>query len=194
MIVAIVALVVAMVGTGYAASLLPKNSVGTKQIKKNAVTGAKVKNQTLTGKDINVNKLGTVPSANVANGFASFEALHLVGTSGNPPFLSGSKNYPPLSGLSLQPVGFFKDHDGVVHLEGIAEVGAEGSLPGVIFTLPPGFRPENGLTQIYEPLKEKGVFIFGSNVVLSGFDLSGDVYAPSGATALLSGITFRAGS
>src|SRR4051794_6950631 len=36
-----------MGGTGYAALKLPKNSVGSKQIKKNAVTGSKVKNGSL---------------------------------------------------------------------------------------------------------------------------------------------------
>jgi hypothetical protein len=50
-------------GGAYAASHLGKNTVGTKQLKKNAVTGVKVKDGTLTGKDINLAKLGTVPSA-----------------------------------------------------------------------------------------------------------------------------------
>lgn len=42
-LVAIAALMVTFGGAAYAASKLPKNSVGTKQIKNNAVTGAKVK-------------------------------------------------------------------------------------------------------------------------------------------------------
>jgi hypothetical protein len=49
MIVACIALFVALGGTSYAAIKLPANSVGTKQIKKSAVTGVKVKNATLTG-------------------------------------------------------------------------------------------------------------------------------------------------
>jgi Pentapeptide repeats (8 copies) len=52
MIVACVALFVALGGTSYAAIVLPANSVGTKQIKKSAVTGVKVKNATLTGAKI----------------------------------------------------------------------------------------------------------------------------------------------
>jgi hypothetical protein len=51
MVVALVALVIALGGTGYAVTQLPKNSVGTAQIKKNAVTGAKVKNGSLTAVD-----------------------------------------------------------------------------------------------------------------------------------------------
>jgi hypothetical protein len=47
LVVSVVALSVALGGTGYAAIVLPANSVGTKQIKKNAVTTAKVKNGSL---------------------------------------------------------------------------------------------------------------------------------------------------
>jgi hypothetical protein len=43
MIVACVALVVALGGVSYAASVLPKNSVGTVQIKKKAVTASKLR-------------------------------------------------------------------------------------------------------------------------------------------------------
>jgi hypothetical protein len=43
MVVATIALVVALGGTGYAAIVLPANSVGTAQLKNGAVTAAKVK-------------------------------------------------------------------------------------------------------------------------------------------------------
>jgi hypothetical protein len=59
MVVAMLALMVALGGTGYAASQLPKNSVGTKQIKKNAVNSAKVKNRSLLAKDF---KRGQLPA------------------------------------------------------------------------------------------------------------------------------------
>jgi hypothetical protein len=45
--IAYVALFIALGGTAYAAKALPKNSVGTKQLKSNAVTGPKVKNGSL---------------------------------------------------------------------------------------------------------------------------------------------------
>jgi hypothetical protein len=78
LVISLIALFVALGGTGYAALKLPKNSVGSKQLKKNAVTsskikagaitGAKVKNGSLTGADIQLGALGTVPSAtNAAN-------------------------------------------------------------------------------------------------------------------------------
>jgi hypothetical protein len=87
LVVSIIALIVALGGTGYAAITLPKNSVGTKQLKKkavtnrkirnkavtnskirnNAVTGSKVKNDSLTGRDIRESTLGKVPNAHHAD-------------------------------------------------------------------------------------------------------------------------------
>jgi hypothetical protein len=63
MIVALIALFIALGGTSYAAIRLPANSVGTKQLQKNAVTGLKVKNGSLTGADVKLSTLGKVPSA-----------------------------------------------------------------------------------------------------------------------------------
>jgi hypothetical protein len=56
--VAYLALFVALGGTGYAAIKLPANSVGTKQLKKNAVTSAKVKNHSLKASDFKGNLPG----------------------------------------------------------------------------------------------------------------------------------------
>jgi hypothetical protein len=53
MLVALLALFVALGGTGYAALKLPKNSVGSKQIKSNAVTSPKVKARSLRLSDFN---------------------------------------------------------------------------------------------------------------------------------------------
>jgi hypothetical protein len=71
MIVACVALVVALGGVSYAATVLPKNSVGTAQVKKkaitasklrkNAVSGAKVKDGTLTANDFGAGQLPAGP-------------------------------------------------------------------------------------------------------------------------------------
>jgi len=52
LIVATVALFVALGGTSYAVTKLPRNSVGTAQLKANAVTGSKVKNKTLKLADL----------------------------------------------------------------------------------------------------------------------------------------------
>jgi hypothetical protein len=199
-VISIVALVTALAGTGYAALKLPKNSVGTKQLKKNSVTKAKirknavttgkVKKHTLTRSDINLKKLGTVPSAEIANTVPPREGVHPVGGPGEPPFSQGSSNFgavPP--GVNLPPVGFFKDHDEVVHLEGVAKVTGKD---GRIFTLPPGFRPPAGTAEFYEP-GENTIIVLGTNVILGGEDLSGAVISADEA-AVLSGLTFRAAS
>ena len=83
LVVACIALFVALSGFGYAAIKLPRNSVGTKQLKNsavtgkkiakravsgakiapNAVTGDKVADNSLTGADVLESSLGRVPSA-----------------------------------------------------------------------------------------------------------------------------------
>src|SRR3954452_1689379 len=74
MIVAIIALFAALSGSAYAA--LGKNTVGSKQLKQKAVTTGKIANNainsikvapnSLSGEDINLNALGTVPNATSA--------------------------------------------------------------------------------------------------------------------------------
>ena len=54
------ALVFAMGGTGYALTI-PKNSVGSKQLRKNAVTGVKVKNRSLRASDFARGQLPSGP-------------------------------------------------------------------------------------------------------------------------------------
>jgi len=61
MVVAVIALVVALAGTAYAAQTINGGA-----IKKQTIGGGKLKKDTLTGFQINTNKLGTVPFAQVA--------------------------------------------------------------------------------------------------------------------------------
>jgi hypothetical protein len=56
-VVAVMALFLALGGTGYAAMTLPKNSVGTKQLKNGAVTAKKVKAHTLLASDFRPGQL-----------------------------------------------------------------------------------------------------------------------------------------
>src|SRR5579862_499325 len=64
MVVAIVALVVAMTGSAVAGPL--KTLISGSSIKKNSIPGNRLVNHTLTGKQINLKKLGTVPKATSA--------------------------------------------------------------------------------------------------------------------------------
>lgn len=69
-VTATIALFVALGGSAYAATQLPKNSVGSKQLKKGAVTTVKVKDGAITGQKIKLSTLGTVPSAATAGSAA----------------------------------------------------------------------------------------------------------------------------
>ena len=191
-------------GGAYAAGHLGKNSVGTKQLKNNAVTTAKVKKEaitaakvkkgTLTGTQVNASTLGTVPSANIANtanALAPLEAVHLVGAPSEPAFQGGSSNAGSNGPFRLQTAGFYKDHEGIVHLQGFVKVGA-GPVP--IFTLPPGYRPPNGTLLVFEQVSEAPVQIVGSNTNIEGLVLDGAVLGAPGKNAVLEGITFRAES
>jgi hypothetical protein len=64
MVVAIVALVVALSGTAIASAGLVN---GDKVIKENSLSGNRLRNHTVTGKQINLGKLGKVPSARLAD-------------------------------------------------------------------------------------------------------------------------------
>lgn len=186
-----------------AASQLGKNSVGSKQlkknavttakIKKNAVTGAKIKKDAVTGAKIKESTLGTVPSATLADSIPPAEATHFVGAAGEPAFENDSFNLGFSGPLKLASVGFYKDHEGIVHLEGIARVGkATGIAP--IFTLPPGYRPAAGTVVLFEQFGESATLIAGSNTSAEGVSFDGKVIGESEKVAVLDGISFRAAS
>ena len=88
-VTATLALFVALGGTGYAAVTLPRNSVGTKQLRSRAVTASKLKpgavtgrgvrNNSLTDADINEGTLGKVPSAASADHASSADSASTVG-------------------------------------------------------------------------------------------------------------------
>jgi hypothetical protein len=86
-VIAMIALAVALGGTSYAAVVLPAGRVGTKQLKKNAVTSVKVKNGSLLKKDF---KAGQIPAgAKGAKG-----AKGDTGATGPSDAFAGYKNGP----------------------------------------------------------------------------------------------------
>jgi hypothetical protein len=195
-VMATIAVFIALGGASYAAFKLPKNSVGSRQlrknsvtmakIKKNAVNGTKVKDHSLSGADINLGKLGAVPratSADTASTLSPPEAVHLVGTAGEPPFENGSTNFGSEGSLTFSSVGFYKDHEGIVHLEGFAKVDSGPAFVSV-FTLPPGYRPGPGGARAFEEFDE----------LLTIIGADGKVMAKEKGVAALEGIAFRAES
>ena len=200
-VVSVLALFVALGGSAYAFHL-GKNSVGSKQLKKNAVTTAKIKNKavtgakikpgTITGTQVNASTLGTVPVANLANSIAPPETAHLVGGPGEPGFQNKWKNAPPEGPVAANPVGFYKDHEGTVHLQGVAIGGNK-----VVFQLPPGYRPGSGKVVSVPALcggcsgPTETLIIFGSNSGEPGLD--GAVLMDTAVAAIgLDGVSFRA--
>ena len=83
-VVAVVALFIALGGASYAAVKLPKNSVGTKQIKKNAVNSSKVRNGSLLAADFGKDQLPAGPAgATGASGTAGLPgAAGITGSTG----------------------------------------------------------------------------------------------------------------
>src|SRR6478672_10015077 len=181
----ITAFVVLCGASAFAAGQLGKNTVGTKQLKKNAVTAAKVKKNAITtakikgdavtGAKVNESTLGTVPSATLASSLTPHEAVHIVGAPGEPAFENGAHNIPVSGSVNLLPLGFYKDHEGVVHLQGIGEVGKSASGIPTVFTLPAGFRPASGKAAIFEMLTEAPAVVFGGSTNIIGLELSGKV-------------------
>ncbi len=83
------------------------------------------------------------------------EPVHLVGASGQPPFLDRSRNITEEWPFKFAPVGYYKDHDGIVHLTGAAKLGTEGTVKGLIFQLPSGFRPASGGAEVFLGLESR---------------------------------------
>jgi hypothetical protein len=228
-------------GSAFAAKqMLPKNSVGTKQIKNNTITAAKIKNGAVTGakiaagavtgSQIDLDSLGTVPSADssktatsaasaghadnattaghadsattathadsattatradsaatadtatVANAISPPESVRQVGAAGQPAFGPTFGNLP---GFADTTVGFYKDREGVVHLQGVT-IG--NNTKELVFTLPSGYAP-----------LETEFFLApgnGGTPATVHVEPNGDVITAEKSLVHLNGITWRAG-
>src|SRR5262249_50742008 len=81
LVVSSIALFVALGGTTYAATSLPRNSVGTQQLQKNAVTSAKIRNRAVTAGKINPDGL-RVPNADFALATNVAQVAHTADSAG----------------------------------------------------------------------------------------------------------------
>jgi hypothetical protein len=132
---------IALGGTSWAVAA---NSVGNRQLKANAVTSAKVRNGTLTKKDLSPGALvgrgqrgPTGPSGPAGPagpaGPGQAEGWKAL------PFTNGWGNY----GSVWEVAGYRKDPFGIVHLRGLV-TRASGAPAGNIAILPAGYRPQRG--------------------------------------------------
>jgi hypothetical protein len=176
------------------AAKVQNGAIGAAKIQDRAITGAQIADGSLTGTQVKASTLGIVPSAERANRADSLpppEAWHLVGAPGEPPFQNGWEDFEPAS--LLEPVAFFKDHEGIVHLKGRAQ----GTNPStIVFALPPGFRPAAGKVAMPAVSCEcpNGTGELNISGTSSEAFNSGAVYAPATPTVGFDGVTFRAES
>jgi hypothetical protein len=151
LVVSLIALIVALGGTAYAGFTIPKNSVGTKQLKNGAVTTKKIKNGTVTASKINTSGL-TVPNALHANTADTAGSAATAGTANSATHASTADtateanglpalNWVPLvlqngwqaEGSTVPAVAI--DAQGVVHFRGKIHGGTSGGFA----TLPAQF-------------------------------------------------------
>ena len=111
----LVAILIASSGTAYAAGVMITSSA---QIKDGVVTGADVKNKSITSQDLKV------------------EAWHVVGKAGQPGFETGWSGFE-----EYYAPAFRKGADGRVYLRGAVTFGSDSGDPGYIFNLPTAYRP-----------------------------------------------------
>jgi hypothetical protein len=196
LVIALIALFVALGGTTYAATSLPKNSVGTKQIRNKAVTaskinmhGLKVQNAMSANTAQNATYAKTARSANALQGYpASYFALstiepaHVVGATNQPGFENG---WSSTLGAADEGLSFYKDGFGIVHVQGNAA--NVNPTTGTIFTLPAGYRPAKDLYF--------AVFGSGGSAAFVQVTSNGDVtvFGPAENYVGLTNITFRNG-
>ncbi len=179
------------------ATKIQDGAISAAKIQGRAITGAQIADGSLTGTQVNASTLGIVPSAERANRADSLpppEAWHLVGAPGEPQFKNGWEDFEPAS--LLEPVAFFKDHEGIVHLKGRATRSTPGS--NFIFALPPGFRPATNKVLIQAVSCEcssgpVGELDINGTKPAEEFN-SGALYGPNATTVGLDGVTFRAES
>jgi hypothetical protein len=164
----------ALGGTSYAVA---RNSVGNRELKNDAVTSLKVKNGSLSSKDLSVAARSvrgqrgpagpsgaTGPAGPAGPGAPAAEAWKAL------PVANGWSNY----GSNFETAAYRKDPFGVVHLRGLV-TRASGAPSGPIVTLPPGYRPQR-----------RRVFVVATGGGLQAGRLD---MQPNGVLAWLSGAT-----
>ncbi|MBJ7471049.1 MAG: hypothetical protein JHD16_07080 [Solirubrobacteraceae bacterium] len=179
-VMATAAMFVALGGTSYAVTKLPKDSVGSAQLRKGSVTASKLaKGVAVSGPQGPAGVRGPRGAEGAPGAVPQPSAWQNFGLE------NGWTNF----GSGYQLGGFRKDASGTVQLRGVLKRDA-GPVESVIATLPPGYRP--AVREVFAP-NTGGLSDHGRVDVLA----NGQVLWASGATApgsyvSLSGISFTA--
>ena len=130
MIVACLSLLVALGGVSYAAGVLPKNSVGTTQLKKKAVTGPKIKKNAVTGMKV---KNGTLLAADFKAGQLPAGPQGPKGDTGAP---GKDGEQGPAGRSALRPLQADESESGVFAVGGPSSAAGDGHIAAVTFPIP----------------------------------------------------------
>ena len=213
-VIATVALFVALGGIGYAAVKLPRNSVGPKQIKEDAVKaselapdsvdasnitlggvgGEEISNGAITGDDINN---GAIGGPQIADG--SIGRAELAGPDIRTPELDDCSPGTPWQPVADLPVHYWKDNEGIVHLEGAVQCSVNISGASIC-QIPRAFG------DVYDPADSQSVARFATlaagqsiaqvavvkNTFTTGVVYDGGTAANSENYVSLDGLTYRA--
>jgi hypothetical protein len=144
MTVACISLAVALSGASYAAITLPKNSVGTKQIRNNAVKSAKIGPNQVKGVDVDEATLGQVPSAGFAANAASAANADKLDGSDSTEFVRYK------STIVVSPVGA-ASANGQALLDALARITSAGASNPYLLKIEPGIYDLGGNALLMKP-------------------------------------------
>lgn len=217
--IALLALFVALGGTGYAAT-----AINGKLIKHNTVAGTKLKKDTLGAREIKESKLATVPRASRADSASAADRATSASTATSAASATNAGNADRLDGVDStgflrstvpepyrevgsagQPlfgsgwaneaagtnstVAFYKDPFGVVHLKGVATRSAGAAR---IFTLPAGHTPtQNACFPTVNAAPNPPA---PAHVCIFATGVVQQITGAASGAYLLDGIAFRAGA
>ena len=151
-----VAVFIALGGTSYAVTKLPKGAVGERELKRNAVTGDKVKDGSLSAADL----AGGLASGSGARGPRGAEGpagpAGPAGANGRDlaaaeawkplPLAKNWVQYTQIAGGGWRDASYRKDGNGVVNLRGmiswIGDDPTQLTAGTIVSQLPPGYHPQ----------------------------------------------------
>ena len=192
---------------------IKKGNVKTSDIRNNAVTTKKIRNNHVRAADIQANAVGASEIGDGQVGVADLtppEAYRKVGAAGQPAFVNGVEgdclySNAPTPSIRVNPVAFYKDPQGRVHLSGIGQqnpgpggdttcggAGEEAIEDRVVFILPEGYRPAND--EVRQITDTFSLLIAGTTPIVTpgGTVPAGAVYDLSNSGVILEDISFRA--